>query len=181
MDTVIPCGAQAPDFTLNDLHGRPHSPKQARGRILVLVFWSAECPWAERADQAIRSWQAEWGEDVLVWWIAANASEPLELLQKAAAARRLPVVLYDRQAAVADLYGAQVTPHVFVVDAAGILRYQGGVDDITFRQRVPSRYYLNEAVQALLAGRTPEPSVTPAFGCTIVRLSGGQTEEQAGA
>lgn len=173
MDTIVPCGAPAPDFTLNDLQGRPCSLKQARGRILVLVFWSAECPWAERAEQAIRSWQAEWGEKVLVWWVAANTSEPLELLRKVAEARCLPVVLHDERAAVADLYGAQTTPHVFVIDAAGILRYQGSVDDVTFRQRTPSRYYLAEAIQALLAGQAPEPAVTPAFGCTIVRLLAG--------
>ena len=70
---------------------------------------------------------------------------------------------------MADAWGAQTTPHVFVVDEAGVLRYQGAVDDVTFRQREPKRFYVKEAVDALLAGRLPEIASTPAYGCTIVR------------
>lgn len=83
--------------------------------------------------------------------------------------RRLPIVLIDAQHIVADLYGAQTTPHVFVVDRHGILRYRGAVDDVTFRRRNPSRFYLEEAVEALLDGRRPALTDVPAYGCTIVR------------
>jgi hypothetical protein len=59
-----------------------------------------------------------------------------------------------------------------VIDQAGLLRYQGAVDDVTFRQRTPTRYYLREAVEALLAGRQPQPQETPPYGCTVVRYAG---------
>jgi len=55
------------------------------------------------------------------------------------------------------------------VDVAGILRYQGALDDVTFRQREPNRFYVKEVVDALLAGRLPEVASAPAYGCTIVR------------
>jgi len=55
------------------------------------------------------------------------------------------------------------------VDREGILRYRGAVDDITFRQRKATRFYLEEAVEALLDNRVPELQETPAYGCTIVR------------
>jgi hypothetical protein len=71
---------------------------------------------------------------------------------------------------VADRYGAQTTPHLFVVDEAGVLRYAGAPDDVGFRQRVPSRDYLADAVGALLEGRAPEPASTAAFGCALVRM-----------
>jgi hypothetical protein len=58
---------------------------------------------------------------------------------------------------------------VFVVDRDGILRYRGAVDDITFRQRQATRFFLREAVEALLAGRQPDVGETPAYGCAIVR------------
>ena len=70
---------------------------------------------------------------------------------------------------VADLYEAVTTPHIFVVDRWGILRYRGAVDDFTFRQRKVSRSFLKEAVDALLAGRVPELQETIAYGCAIVR------------
>jgi hypothetical protein len=56
-----------------------------------------------------------------------------------------------------------------VVDKGGILRYRGAVDDVTFRNRKATRFYLKEAVESLLDGRLPGLTDTPAYGCTIVR------------
>jgi hypothetical protein len=72
---------------------------------------------------------------------------------------------------VAGRYGALTTPHAFLIDRQGILRYRGAVDDVSFRQREPTRFYLREAVEAVLADQLPEvPEVQP-FGCTIVRYA----------
>jgi hypothetical protein len=88
---------------------------------------------------------------------------------EAVRARRLPTVLVDVNQVVADLYEAQTTPHVFLVDHEGILRYRGAVDDVAFRQRVATRFFVEEAVEALLENRLPAVQETPAFGCAIVR------------
>ncbi len=101
--------------------------------------------------------------------IASNKSESVEALRTAAETRRLPMVLHDAHGAVADLFEAQTTPHVFVIDREGILRYRGSVDDVTFRQRTPTRFYLDLAVESLLEGHLPALTETPAYGCTIVR------------
>jgi hypothetical protein len=77
--------------------------------------------------------------------------------------------LLDADGRVADLYSAITTPHVFILDREGILRYQGAVDNITFRKREATHFFLQEAVEALLAERLPEPAETPAYGCAIVR------------
>jgi hypothetical protein len=87
----------------------------------------------------------------------------------AAKARNLPVILLDSNHDIADLYEAVTTPHVFVLDREGILRYRGAVDDFTFRHREATRSFLWEAVEALLNGRLPAIHETPAYGCTIVR------------
>ena len=101
--------------------------------------------------------------------VAANQNESIRMLEEAAKARRLPTVLIDAEHVVADLYEAVTTPHVFVIDREGILRYRGAADDVTFRQRKATRFFLEEAVEALLDGRLPEVAETPAYGCTIVR------------
>jgi len=169
MDTLIQTGQPAPGFSLPDLWGSPHHLDETRGRVLVLNFWSAECPWVERADREITARLPGWGHGVQYWAIASNSSEPIELLRDVARKRILPVVLHDARHTVADLYHAQITPHFFVFDKSGILRYQGALDDVTFRQREPTRFYLHEAVLELLADRLPDPAETPAYGCTIVR------------
>jgi hypothetical protein len=75
----------------------------------------------------------------------------------------------DSDHIVADLYEALITPHVFILDCEGILRYRGAVDDVTFRRREATRFFVQEAVDALLNGHLPELKETPAYGCTIVR------------
>jgi hypothetical protein len=90
-------------------------------------------------------------------------------VEEAARSRSLPTVLIDAAHVAADLYEALTTPHVFVVDRDGILRYRGAVDDVSIGRRTASRFFLKEAVDALLEGHLPALTETPAFGCAIVR------------
>jgi peroxiredoxin len=159
----------APDFELPDPQGKVHTLSEYRGRIAILNFWSSECPHAERTDQWIMQSLAKWNADVALLPIAANRNESAQSVEEAARARGLPTVLLDAEHAVADLYEAVTTPHVFVVDGDGILRYRGAVDDVTFRNRKATRFFLNEAVEALIDGRLPALTEMPAYGCTIVR------------
>ena len=170
-ELILRIGEPAPSFELPDLDGVPHRLEAYRGRIVVLNFWSAECPWSERADRALQPLLEGWGSRVALLTIASNANEPLELLRHTAETRGLLRVLHDAHQEAADRYGAQTTPHLFVVDAHGLLRYQGAFDDVTFRRRTPTRNYLEEAVEALLPGRAPDPAQTPPYGCTIVRYA----------
>jgi peroxiredoxin len=159
----------APEFQLPDLQGVPHKLSDYRGRIVIINFWSAECPHSERADRSIMACLVQWGEDVQLLSIAANRNEPLQMVAEAACARRLPLVLIDMDHVVADLYEAVTTPHAFVMDREGVLRYRGAIDDVTFRHRKANRFYLEEAVKALLGGQKPDVQETPAYGCTIIR------------
>ncbi len=159
----------APDFELPDLEGRLHRLSDYRGKIVIINFWSCECPHSERTDKAIMSMFMQWRDDVAMLSIASNRSENIEALKTAAEARRLPTVIIDPLCFAADLYEAQTTPHVYVIDREGILRYRGSVDDMTFRKRTPTRFFLDEAVESLLEGRLPAVAESPAYGCTIVR------------
>ena len=169
MDPLIPNGQPAPDFSLPDLAGSLHRLSDQHSRLAIASFWSAECPWSERVDHILLSYLPDWGERVALLSIASNDNEEPELLARVARERGLPLVLHDAGHRVADLYGAQATPHLFVVDASGILRYQGALDDVTFRQREPTQHYLLQAVEALLAGHLPDPAQTIPYGCALVR------------
>jgi peroxiredoxin len=159
----------APDFELPDLQGIHHQLSDYRGKIVIINFWSAECPHSDRTDRSIMACWVQWGEDVVMLAIAANQNESVQMLEEAAKTRGLPTVLIDAEHVVADVYEAQTTPHVFVVDREGILRYRGAVDDVTFRHRKATRFFLKEAGDALLAERLPDLTEMPAYGCTIVR------------
>lgn len=159
----------APEFELHDLQGQPHKLSDYRGKIVIVNFWSADCPHSERTDHYIVSLLERWNGEVVLFSIAANRNESLQLVEMVAATRGLPRVLLDVEGRVADLYRAITTPHIFILDRDGILRYQGAVDNITFRKREATHFFLQEAVEALLVGRLPEPAETPAYGCAIVR------------
>jgi peroxiredoxin len=158
-----------PDFELPDLHGRLHRLSDYRGRIVIVNFWSCECPHSERTDKAIMSMFVQWQDDVSMLTIASNRNETAEDVANVSTARRLPTVLLDANCKVANMFEAQTTPHIFVIDRNGILRYRGSVDDVTFRQRIPTRFFLDLAVESLLEGHSPELTESPAYGCTIVR------------
>ena len=81
---------------------------------------------------------------------------------------RFPV-LRDPDCTIANRFGALTTPHVYIVDAAGLLVYEGAVDDRTFRQRDATVNYVDQALDALLAGEMPPVTQTQPYGCTIVR------------
>lgn len=169
MDSIINLDELAPDFTLSDLDDNLHTLSDRRGKIVIINFWSAECPWSLRADDALASVRQDWGENVLLWSIASNKNESLSDLKKAAAERGLQTVLLDSGNVVADLFEAVTTPHFFVIDEEGLLRYKGALDDVTFRQRTASKSYLLDAIAALLGGNHPDLAESAGYGCSIVR------------
>jgi hypothetical protein len=90
------------------------------------------------------------------------------MIRAVAATRGVPLVLLDRDQTATRLLGGLTTPHFSLLDAEGILRYRGGLDDVSFAQRAATRHYLTDAVTAVLAGQAPDPAETPSFGCAIV-------------
>ena len=166
--SALTVGQAAPGFKLPDLAGQFHSLQDYQGKTVVINFWSAECRWAKRADQEIIPLLEAWGDEVVYLSIASNANEGIEELAKTAEERGIPLVLRDGEQKVASLYNAEYTPHIFVIDPQGILRYQGAYDDVTFRQKEATVNYLQGAVAAVMAGEGPDPAEVPTYGCTIV-------------
>ncbi|MHC4129834.1 MAG: thioredoxin domain-containing protein [Planctomycetota bacterium] len=77
-------------------------------------------------------------------------------------------MLIDRDGKVGHLYGAKRTPHMFVVDAKGILRYQGAIDDDSSGDKGDrATNYVVQAVRQIAAGDTVTPDVTRAYGCSV--------------
>lgn len=166
---MIKIGTQAPLFKLADVRGKWQSLDDYLGRIVVLNFWSAECDWCKRVDEEVILYSGVWKDQVKVLWIASNANESLDLVEKTSDERKLPAVLIDTDLKVADAYGTQTTPHFFILDRDGKLRYQGAWDNITFRQRQATQLYVPMVVETLMRDQVPEITSTPAYGCMLVR------------
>jgi hypothetical protein len=79
-------------------------------------------------------------------------------------------LLLDPAATVAKSYGAQTTPHMFVVDPQGTLIYQGAIDDHASPSQsdIPkSRNYVAAALDEAMAGKPIETSSTKPYGCSV--------------
>jgi peroxiredoxin len=160
----------APDFMLPGVGGGRFALSDWRGQIVVLNFWSAECPWSRRADVALVYRQLAWDpKGVRIVGIAPNVTETEPQMRAEAQARHLKYpVLVDAGGTVAALYQVKVTPHFFVIDRQSYVRYSGALDDVTRKGQKPSTIYLDEAVQALLANRPPNPLTTAPIGSPLV-------------
>jgi hypothetical protein len=74
--------------------------------------------------------------------------------------------LRDEDQSVARAYDAKTTPDVFVVDAGGRLAYRGA-PDADHQDPAQDAAWLRGALDAVLAGSTPEPAETEPVGCSV--------------
>jgi peroxiredoxin len=167
----VAVGQIVEDFELSDQRDESHRLTQYRDHVVLITFWSAECPVSAEYDDYFNDLLGRYAkEPVVVLGIDANVNENLEEIIEAVDKRgvRFPV-LRDADCAIADRFGAQTTPHLYIIDTEGRLAYEGAVDDRTFRQREATINYVDQALSALLAGESPPTTQTQPYGCTIVR------------
>ena len=176
-DETTLLGKKAPDWTLKDLNGKEISLsnilKKSDVKGVVIEFIATRCPVSKAYDKRIVQLHKEYSEKGIVF-IGINANcnpmEPLEEMRTHAenAGITFPI-LKDDHNAIADQYGARVTPHMYLLDAQGIVRYIGRIDDSQNPDKVKS-CDLQNAFDAILSGKEVPVKMTKAFGCTIKRV-----------
>jgi len=170
-------GKRAPNFTLPNMNTREGLPKQVTlydlkdSKAIVILFIATRCPISLDYDERIVNLAKEYmPKGVMFLGINSNHIEPASEVTEHAQKKGFTFpVLKDEDNRVADLYDAQRTPEVFVLDSNFILRYHGRIDDNQNPQRVSQRD-LKNALDAILAGKQPPVQQTRAFGCTIKRV-----------
>ena len=167
-------GAAAPKFALvNAVDGKTVTFKPGDGKLSVVVFTCNQCPYAKAFEPRIielaRQYQAK---GVAFYAIDPNdenqyAVESLAEMKARSTERGYPFpYLKDGNSAIAHAYGARVTPHVYLIDGGGTLRYRGYVDD-SAKPEERRTTGLSNALDDLLAGKAVSNQTTRAFGCTI--------------
>ena len=167
-------GAKAPAFSLVDaVGGKTVAMRPDDGMLKVVVFTCNQCPYAKAFEPRLIEIANKWGHKGIHFYAvdsnddARYAEETLANMKSRAEDRGYPYpYLKDGNSAIARAYGARVTPHVFVIDGTGVVRYRGYVDD----QADPAKRTvtgLTDALGALTNGREVANAETRAFGCTI--------------
>lgn len=159
-----------PDIALKDLDGKEHTLGQYRGKVVFIHFWSIVCPSEKQAEPKCIDIQKQFGDKVVQ--IAINANQG-ELQDATYAAMRDHVqkagvnfvVTVDPGNKVTDLFGGTSTPHCFVIDKDGTLRYNGALDDDPRGQKgAAATPYVRNAIQSLIDGKPVDPATTKPYG-----------------
>ena len=173
-------GAAAPDFKGTDSNGVQHSLSNYRGKFVVLEWANKGCPYDQKhyLSGSIESQQREWTAKDVVWLTVISSapgeqgyvtpSEENTYLKTMHAAPT--AALLDPTGAIGRLYEAKTTPHIFVIDPAGKLIYQGALDDKPTTEQADlkgARNYLNETLTAAMAGKPISVASTRPYGCSV--------------
>ena len=169
-------GKPAPAFTMKDTDGKSHSLEDFKGKIVVLEWFCPTCPYS--GGNGRRSIHNNGAVKELAKNLKAVDSDVVYLLVDSSTAKmRMSAddlakkdaelkkaigiespILIDADTSVAKAYGAKSTPHMFVIDADGILRYHGAFSD-----QKKTNYVLG-AVKSIKAGGTVEPTYVKQWG-----------------
>ena len=171
---VATVGEPAPNFTLTDASGKSHTLADYKGKLVVLQWINPDCPVCARVNGTgltNEMTKAVKGVEKDFVHLAIHSTHYMELDKSAAYLKKHKVkapVLDDRNGKVGHLYGAKTTPHMYVIDKKGILRYAGAIDDDdNGKNREGATNYVINAVHQIAAGETVTPDMTKAYGCAI--------------
>ena len=78
--------------------------------------------------------------------------------------------LLDKGSLLANAFQAKVTPHVYLFDGDGLLRYKGAIDDNYKSASDVKDNYLINAMESIVMGEEVEVQETDAIGCGIKRI-----------
>ena len=173
-------GKPAPDFALQDSAGKTVKLADYKGKTVVLEWTNQDCPYVRKhyGGGNMQQLQKDAAAKDVVWLTISssapgqqghvNALEADELTKSRKAAPA--AFLFDPDGKVGHAYDARTTPHMYVIDKAGVLAYMGAIDDkptANLADLKTARPYLKEAVEAVLAGETVKVASTRAYGCSI--------------
>jgi peroxiredoxin/mono/diheme cytochrome c family protein len=174
-------GSKIESFSLPDMHGRDRSLDELSDMpIVVVAFLGCECPLARLYAPRLQELADAYApKNVSIIGVDANLQD--SLADMTAFARQYGVkftLLKDRDGTVADRFGVERNPQVFVLDRDRKIRYRGRIDD-QYGQGSSSGYAKTKvktrdlaiAIDELLAGKEVSQSSTPVMGCLIGRAA----------
>ena len=171
---AIPIGERAPDFELPATAGGTEALAGGPAAATVVYWTCNHCPyalaWHDRMLDVARDYA-----DRGVRFLAINSNDaeryPADsfeaMVERVESEGEWPhPYLHDESQEVARAWGAEKTPHVFVLDSELRLRYDGA-PDADYEDASHAGAFVREALDAVLDGREPERSETPAVGCGV--------------
>ena len=176
----VATGNPAPDFTLTDTQGQSVSLSDHKGKYVVLEWVNYDCPFVQKhyKTNSMQSLQKDLTQQGVVWLSINSSAEGkqghfsvAEINEKIIERRAVPTAyLLDTNGTVGKTYGAQTTPHMFIINPDGVLIYQGAIDDQpSFNvEDIPIAYnFVRAAIKEAMEGQAVSSVSTKSYGCSV--------------
>ena len=165
----------APAFELDSFDGKQISLAKLKGKIVVLEWFNFECPFSlyhyETKPTMIDL--AEKYKDKNVVWLVVNSTSHTTTQANLDFAKKHKLaypILNDKPGKVGKQFGAQTTPHIFIIDAKGRIAYNGAIDNAPLGKVQEGEKlvnYVDQALGELVAGKPVSVPETKPYGCTV--------------
>ncbi len=173
-------GKPAPDFTLNNLDGKPVQLADYKGKHVVLEWHNPGCPFVQKHYDSnnMQSLQNKYDAKDTVW-LSVNSTNtghqdylPNAKMKGYLADKKAAPDAYvtDTDGKIGQAYGARTTPHMYVINPAGMLVYAGAIDNKPGTSRDEIKTAKNFVVAALeesKAGKAVSTANTQPYGCSV--------------
>lgn len=171
--------APAPTFTATTADGKTVNLADYKGKTVVLEWTNHDCPFVRKHYSGnMQSHQKDATGQGVVWLQVISSAPGQQGHVDGATARKLnadrgaapTATLLDPKGELGKLYGAQTTPHMYVIKADGTLAYKGGIDSIAtakVEDIAKAEPYVKLALADVAAGRKVEKASTRPYGCSV--------------
>ncbi len=177
---ALETGKPAPDFSLTDIHGTSVSLEKLRGKTVVLEWINHGCPFVKKHYDSgnMQALQKEFTAKGVVWLSVCSSAKGKQGHLSPADWRTIEKekggaassILLDESGKVGTLYGAKTTPHLFIIDPAGRLIYQGAIDNNPSADPADVKgaaNFVRSALNESLAGKPVSIAETKPYGCGV--------------
>jgi len=166
---------KAPDFALANYDGKTVKLSDYKGKIVVLEWFNYECPFARynyEKTTAVNDLVNKFKNKGVVF-LAINSTGHQTTEKNKEFAEQFKVshpILNDSPGTVGKAYGAETTPHIFIIDAKSNIVYNGALDNAPLGKVTEGEKYVNyvdKALTELTAGKMVSTAETKPYGCSV--------------
>ena len=172
----------APEFKLSDSYGNEISLSSFIGKKVVLEWTNHGCPYVAKHYETgnMQSTQEFAKEEEIIWlsiissapgtqgYVSSDEANVLTITRKAYPSH----VLFDPTGEVGRIYDAKTTPHMYIINEEGLMKYQGAIDDaggrgFMSRDLLKAKNYVKESLKEMATGEEISSPVTKPYGCSV--------------
>ena len=173
---------KAPDFSLFDSYGKEISLNSFEGKKVVIEWTNHGCPFVAKHYKTgnMQSTQEFTIENDAIWLSVISSAPGTQGFVSSAEANELTAareaspshVLFDPTGRVGKMYNAKTTPHMYIVNKSGVLKYEGAIDDaggrgFMFKDLLKATNYIKKGLIELSTGNRVSTPVTKPYGCSV--------------